>query len=52
MLLAAEAHRLHGRLPVLCAKLNHHGHQRCIFNCGHMAHADAPAAAAPMRVAA
>jgi aquaporin Z len=52
MLLAAEAHRLHGRLPVLCAKLNHHGNQRCIFNCGHMAHADAPAAGAPMRAAA
>ena len=54
MLLGAEAHRLHPRAPaVLCAKVNHHGKQRCIFNCGHAAHerAQGPAGAA-MGVAA
>jgi len=35
MLLAAELHVRLGRLPVLCAKLDHGGGQRCIFHCGH-----------------
>ncbi|MFN0084721.1 MAG: MIP/aquaporin family protein [Blastocatellia bacterium] len=34
MLLAAECHlRLKGARGVLCAKLHHHNHQRCIFKC-------------------
>ena len=34
MLLAAEAYvRLRGVSKVFCAKLNHHGHRRCIFRC-------------------
>ena len=35
MLLAAELHVRLGRLPVLCAKLDHGGRGRCIFRCGH-----------------
>jgi aquaporin Z len=36
MLLAVEAYRLIRRTPeVICAKLNHHTHQRCIFYCGY-----------------
>lgn len=35
MLLAAELHTRLGRLPVLCAKLDHDGGQRCIFRCGY-----------------
>jgi len=36
MLLAVEAYRLIVRTPrVLCAKLNHHTHRRCIFRCGY-----------------
>lgn len=36
MLLAVEAYRLIRRTPeVLCAKLNHHTHRRCIFRCGY-----------------
>ena len=36
MLLAVEAYRLIARTPrVLCAKLNHHTHRRCIFRCGY-----------------
>ena len=35
MLLAAEAYvRLRGLRPILCAKLDHTGTARCIFNCG------------------
>lgn len=34
MLLAAEIHlRLKGARSVLCAKLHHHNHKRCIFKC-------------------
>lgn len=34
MLLAAESYlRLKGARSVLCAKLHHHNHQRCIFKC-------------------
>ena len=36
MLLAVEAYRLLRRTPdVVCAKLNHHTHRRCIFRCGY-----------------
>jgi len=35
MLLAAELHLWLGRLPVLCAKLDHGGGHRCIFRCGY-----------------
>jgi aquaporin Z len=36
MLLAVEAYRLIRRTPdVVCAKLNHHTHRRCIFRCGY-----------------
>jgi aquaporin Z len=35
MLLAVEMYRLIRRTPdVICAKLNHHTHRRCIFRCG------------------
>jgi aquaporin Z len=38
MLLAVEAYRLIRRSPdVICAKLNHHTHRRCIFRCGYAA---------------
>jgi aquaporin Z len=38
MLLAVEAYRLLRRTPdVICAKLNHHTHLRCIFRCGYTA---------------
>jgi len=38
MLLAVEAYRLLRRTPhVVCAKLNHHTHRRCIFHCGYAA---------------
>jgi aquaporin Z len=38
MLLAVEAYRLIRRTPdVICAKLNHHTHRRCIFRCGYAA---------------
>jgi aquaporin Z len=41
MLLAVEAYRLIGRTPdVVCAKLNHHTHRRCIFRCGYAARED------------
>jgi hypothetical protein len=34
MLLAAECYlRLKGARGVLCAKLHHHNHKRCIFKC-------------------
>jgi aquaporin Z len=40
MLLAVEAYRLIRRTPeVICAKLNHHTHHRCIFHCGYGARA-------------
>jgi aquaporin Z len=36
MLLAVDAYRLIRRTPdVVCAKLNHHTHRRCIFRCGY-----------------
>jgi aquaporin Z len=36
MLLAAEVFlRLKGARSVLCAKLHHHNHQRCIFKCNY-----------------
>ena len=36
MLLAVEVYRLVRRRPtVVCAKLNHHTHRRCIFRCGY-----------------
>ena len=36
MLLAVEFYRLIRRTPeVICAKLNHHTHRRCIFRCGY-----------------
>jgi aquaporin Z len=36
MLLAVEVYRLLRRTPaVVCAKLNHHTHRRCIFRCGY-----------------
>jgi aquaporin Z len=36
MLLAVETYRLIRRTPeVICAKLNHHTHRRCIFRCGY-----------------
>ena len=36
MLLAVEFYRLVRRTPeVICAKLNHHTHRRCIFRCGY-----------------
>lgn len=38
MLLAAPAYRRLRRTPeVICAKLNHHTHRRCIFRCGYAA---------------
>jgi aquaporin Z len=38
MLLAVEAYRWLRRTPdVICAKLNHHTHRRCIFRCGYAA---------------
>ncbi len=38
MLLAVEAYWLIRRTPdVVCAKLNHHTHRRCIFRCGYAA---------------
>jgi aquaporin Z len=38
MLLAVEVYRLIRRMPeVICAKLNHHTHRRCIFRCGYHA---------------
>jgi aquaporin Z len=38
MLLAVETYRLIRRTPeVICAKLNHHTHRRCIFRCGYAA---------------
>jgi aquaporin Z len=38
MLLAVEAYRLIRRTPdVICAKLNHRTHRRCIFRCGYAA---------------
>ncbi len=38
MLLAVEVYRRVRRAPeVICAKLNHHTHRRCIFNCGYQA---------------
>jgi aquaporin Z len=38
MLLAVEAYRLIRRsTDVICAKLNHHTHRRCIFHCGYAA---------------
>jgi aquaporin Z len=41
MLLAVEAYRLIRRTPdVVCAKLNHHTHRRCIFRCGYAASED------------
>jgi aquaporin Z len=41
MLLAVEAYRLIRRTPdVVCAKLNHHTHRRCIFRCGYAAGED------------
>jgi aquaporin Z len=41
MLLAVEAYRLIRRTPdVVCAKLNHHTHRRCIFRCGYAARED------------
>jgi aquaporin Z len=41
MLLAALAYRLLRRAPeVVCAKLNHHTHRRCIFRCGYAARED------------
>jgi aquaporin Z len=40
MLLAVPVYRTIRRTPeVICAKLNHHDHQRCIFHCGYGAHA-------------
>ena len=43
MLLAVEAYRLIRRRPdVICAKLNHHTHRRCIFRCGYAAREDQP----------
>jgi aquaporin Z len=36
MLLAVDFYRLIRRTPdVICAKLNHHTHRRCIFHCGY-----------------
>lgn len=36
MLLAAEVHRaMHGAHAVLCAKLHHENHERCIFRCAY-----------------
>src|SRR5919106_1601837 len=44
MLLAVEAYRLIRRTPeVICAKLNHCTHRRCIFRCSY-ANAEPPAA--------
>jgi aquaporin Z len=41
MLLAVEAYRLIRRTPdVVCAKLNHYTHRRCIFRCGYAARED------------
>jgi aquaporin Z len=41
MLLAVEAYRLIRRTSdVICAKLNHHTHRRCIFRCGYAARED------------
>lgn len=37
MLLAVEAYRLIRTSDVICAKLNHHTHRRCIFRCGYAA---------------
>jgi hypothetical protein len=38
MLLAVEPYRLIRRTPdLICAKLNHHTHRRCIFVCGYAA---------------
>ncbi len=40
MLLAVPVYRALRRSPeVICAKLNHHTHQRCIFHCGYGANA-------------
>jgi aquaporin Z len=40
MLLAVPVYRTIRRTPeVICAKLNHHTHHRCIFHCGYGAHA-------------
>ena len=40
MLLAVPVYRAIRRTPeVICAKLNHHTHQRCIFHCGYGANA-------------
>jgi aquaporin Z len=40
MLLAIPVYRALRRTPdVICAKLNHHTHHRCIFHCGYGAHA-------------
>jgi aquaporin Z len=40
MLLAVPVYRAIRRTPeVICAKLNHHTKQRCIFHCGYGAHA-------------
>ena len=42
MLLAVEAYRPAApHAQVLCAKLHHHNHRRCIFRCGHAARAGA-----------
>jgi aquaporin Z len=42
MLLAAEVYlRLKGAGGVLCAKLHHHNHKRCIFKCNFGACSDA-----------
>jgi aquaporin Z len=46
MLLAVEVYRRVRRAPrVICAKLNHHTHRRCIFNCGYQAGGQGRAAA-------
>jgi aquaporin Z len=37
MLLAAELHVRHRRVPVRCAKLHHDPRRRCIFRCGYAA---------------
>ncbi|MDX2034570.1 MAG: aquaporin [Blastocatellia bacterium] len=43
MLLAAELHlRRHGAHAILCAKLHHENHLRCIFRCNYGAPANAP----------
>lgn len=51
MLLAVEAYRLIRRTPdVVCAKLNHHTHRRCIFRCGYAAREGATAEREPSDV--